>query len=175
MWVRLGGEGTELSMPVPILQHFLGACAATWGTPVSIRATGDVEVDPHHLAEDVGLLLGQTLQRYLPGYASIARYGWSVVPMDDALAEVALDLSGRAGCFSRGVPEGPVGAVDGEVFLEFFQGFCRGAACTLHLVFQAGQSRHHRWEAAFKALGLALRAAVLEREGGVLSTKGVIG
>ena len=173
--VRLGGDGSEASTPIPIFTHFLEAMLRTWGQPAAVRATGDVAVDPHHLAEDVGIVLGQALGRFLPGYTGIARYGWSIVPMDDALAEVALDLSGRAGCHVTSEPEGPVGGVDGEVFLEFFEGFCRGGTLTLHIAFRAGSNRHHRWEGAFKALGLALRAATAPREGGVLSTKGMIG
>lgn len=173
--VRLGTEETDIEIPVPILSHFLGASIRTWGIGAELKATGDVQVDPHHLAEDVGIVLGQALKEFLPGYAGIARYGWANVPMDDALVEVALDLSGRAGAFLTGLPDGPVGGVDGEVFTEFMHGLCRGAACTLHLRVLAGTSRHHQWEAAFKALGLALRMATEERGEGVLSTKGMIG
>ena len=171
---EIGGDGTELRLPVPIFRHLLAALAATWGVALQVEATGDVDVDPHHLCEDVGITLGQAVAAYLPGYAGIARYGAALVPMDDALAEVALDLSGRAGAYLRGLPAGPVGGVEGEVFAEFFRGLSRGAACTLHIELRTAEVRHHAWEAAFKACGLALRAAAAPRQGELLSTKGVI-
>lgn len=172
--VELGGGSSELRLPVPVFRHLLSALVTTWGLPLRVEASGDVGVDPHHLCEDVGITLGQALAAYLPGYRDIARYGQALVPMDDALVEVALDLSGRAGAYLRGMPAGPVGGVEGEVFAEFFRGLSRGAACTLHLELRAGEVRHHAWEAAFKALGLALRAAAAPRPGLLLSTKGVI-
>lgn len=172
--VRLAAADTDIRIPVPILAHFLAAAFRTWGVRVEIEATGDVQVDPHHLAEDVGIVLGQTLGEYLPGYAGIARYGFAIVPMDEALVEAVLDLSGRPGAYLDALPDGSVGGVEGEVFAEFLQGFCRGASCTLHIRALAGRNRHHQWEAAFKALGLALRMATADRGEGVLSTKGVI-
>ena len=172
--LTLGGEAAQLDLPVPIFRHLLGAAAATWGLPLRLSATGDTLVDPHHLIEDVGIVLGQALADYLPGYSGVGRYGFALVPMDDALAEVALDLSGRAGAHLANMPDGAVGGVDGEAFAEFFHGFSRGARCTIHVALRAGGNRHHAWEASFKAFGLALRQATLPRPGELLSTKGVI-
>ncbi len=172
--LTLGGAAAELALPVPIFRHLLGAAVATWGLPLDLSATGDIDVDPHHLIEDVGIVLGQALASYLPGYRGVERYGFALVPMDDALAEVALDLSGRPGAYLANMPAGAVGGVDGEVFAEFFHGFSRGALCTLHIALRAGANRHHAWEASFKAFGLALRQATLPRPGLMLSTKGVI-
>ncbi|MGC8486627.1 MAG: imidazoleglycerol-phosphate dehydratase HisB [Clostridia bacterium] len=171
--VILGSDAPGLDVAVPIFQHFLNACLTTWGCPARVEARGDVDVDPHHLVEDVGLVLGRALAEHWPGYRDIARYGWAVVAMDDARAEVALDLSGRAGCWLEKVPDGAVNGLESEVLGEFWQGVARGGELTLHLNIPAGNSRHHRWEAAFKALGLALRQATEPREG-TLSTKGVI-
>jgi imidazoleglycerol-phosphate dehydratase len=172
--VRLGTVGS-VDLAVPILGHFLTALLTTWGVPADVRGSGDVAVDPHHLVEDVGIVLGRAVRQAWPGYTGIARYGWAIVPMDEARVEVALDLSGRPGAWLEGFPAGPVGGVDGEVFGEFYAGFARGAEATVHAVVRAGANRHHQWEAAFKATGLALRAATAPRGQDVLSTKGVIG
>jgi imidazoleglycerol-phosphate dehydratase len=172
--VILGAEVPGLDVAVPIFQHFLNACLTTWGCPARVEARGDTDVDPHHLVEDVGLVLGRALAEHWPGYRDIARYGWAVVAMDDARAEVALDLSGRAGSWLEKVPDGAVNGLEAEVLSEFWHGMARGGELTLHVNFAAGNNRHHRWEAAFKALGLALRQAT-EPRAGTLSTKGVIG
>ncbi len=172
--VGLDSATPGLKVAVPLFGHFLDACLTTWGHPVSVEARGDTDVDPHHLVEDVGIVLGRALAKHWPGYRNVARYGWAVVAMDDARAEVALDLSGRAGSFLDQVPEGPVNGLDSEVLREFWHGLARGGELTVQLNIPAGQNRHHRWEAAFKALGLALRQATMIRDG-TLSTKGVIG
>ena len=172
--VELDPKAPGLDVAVPTFGHFLNACLTTWGYPARVEAQGDIEVDPHHLVEDVGIVLGQALTERWPGYRDIGRYGWAVVVMDDARAEVAIDLSGRAGSYLGQVPDGPVNGLDSEVFQEFWHGLARGAELTVHLTIPAGLNRHHRWEAAFKALGLALRQATAPRVG-TLSTKGVIG
>jgi imidazoleglycerol-phosphate dehydratase len=173
--VTLGGPTLDMVLPIPLFAHFLTACLTTWGVGARVVGSGDVAVDPHHLVEDVGLVLGEAIRLRWPGYEGIARYGWAVVPMDDARVEVAVDLSGRPGCWLEQVPEGRVADVDGEALAEFWTGLARAAGLTVHVCFQAGQNRHHRWEAAFKALGLALRMATAPRGQGPLSTKGVIG
>jgi imidazoleglycerol-phosphate dehydratase len=168
------GAAPQVALAVPMAGHLLTACFTTWGWPAAARGSGDVDVDPHHLVEDVGLVLGQAIRARWPGYREVARYGWAVVVMDDAEAHVALDLSGRAGCWLHNVPDGSVGGVEGEVLEEFWQALARGGHITVHLKITAGRNRHHQWEAAFKALGLALRMATQHRAG-TLSTKGVIG
>ncbi|MCL8206619.1 MAG: imidazoleglycerol-phosphate dehydratase [Actinomycetia bacterium] len=172
--VRLGTPGA-VELPVPIFAHFLTALLTTWGVAADIRGGGDVSVDPHHLVEDIGIVLGRAVRQAWPGYAGIGRYGWAIVPMDEARVEAALDLSGRPGAWLEGFPGGPVGGVEGEVFAEFYTGFARGAEATVHVAVRAGSNRHHQWEAAFKATGLALRAATAPRGQEALSTKGVIG
>lgn len=173
--VTIDAGSPLVRVPSPIFAHFLTALCTTWGCTCQVEATGDVEVDPHHLLEDVGIVLGQALRSRWPGYSGIARYGWALLPMDDALVEVAVDLSGRAGAYLGALREGPVGGVEGEAFAEFYRGLARGGECTLHLQARAGENRHHLWEASFKALGLALRQATQPRGDGALSTKGVIG
>lgn len=173
--VQLGGQGSGIDVPVPLFAHFLTALTTTWGVDVSIKAAGDTEVDPHHLVEDVGIVLGRAVSEAYPGYRGIARYGYWILPMDEARVMVALDLSGRTGVWLRGFPEGPVAGLDGEVLAEFLSGFARGGGLTLHAEVQAGTNRHHQWEATFKALGLALRMATAPRGAGALSSKGVIG
>lgn len=168
------GTATAFTVPVPIFRHFLTACGTTWGVDLGVTASGDIDVDPHHLVEDVGIVLGQAMRQAWPQYRGIARYGWAVVPMDEARAEVALDLSGRPGAWLTGIPQGNVGGVDGEVLAEFFSGLARGGEMTIHVTVATGVNRHHQWEAAFKALGLALRIATASRGSDVLSTKGVI-
>lgn len=168
------GAARGIELPVGMFSHLLDACATTWGTPVRVQAAGDTEVDPHHLVEDTGLVLGQALAARWPGYQGVARYGWAVVPMDEARVEVAVDLSGRAGSWLAQIPTGAINGLDGEVLEEFWPALARGGQLTVHVEVRAGRNRHHQWEAAFKALGLALRQATAPRAG-TLSTKGVIG
>ena len=153
--------------------HLLDACATTWGVPVMVDASGDVAVDPHHVVEDIGLVLGRAILGRWPGYRDVARYGWAIVPMDEARVEVAVDLSGRTGSWLSDVPVGAVGGLEGEVLEEFWPALARGGQLTVHVQMRAGRNRHHQWEAAFKALGLALRMATAVRPG-VLSTKGLL-
>jgi imidazoleglycerol-phosphate dehydratase len=173
--VVLNASAPGLAVPVGFFRHMLTAAATTWGLPLTVEAAGDTDVDPHHLVEDVGIVLGQALREAWPGYAGLARYGWAVVAMDEARSAAALDLSGRTGAWVAGMPEQPVAGLDSEVLVEFFHGLARGGTLTVHITGEAGVNRHHRWEAAFKALGLALRMATSPRGDGPLSSKGVLG
>ncbi len=170
--VELGGA-SGITVPVPFFGHLLDACTTTWGVPVMVEASGDVAVDPHHLVEDIGLVLGRAILGRWPGYRDVARYGWAIVPMDEARVEVAVDLSGRTGSWLADMPSGAVGGLEGEVLEEFWTGLARGGQLTVHGQVRAGNNRHHQWEAAFKALGLALRMATAVRPG-LLSTKGML-
>ena len=172
--VALDGGTSNLSVPVGFFRHMLQAAQTTWGIPLEVTASGDVDVDPHHLVEDVGIVLGEAVREAWSGYRGIARYGWAVVAMDEARASVALDLSGRPGAWVSAMPEEPVAGLDSEVLVEFFSGFARGGRLTVHVTGEAGRNKHHRWEAGFKALGLALREATQPRGDGPLSSKGVI-
>lgn len=171
--LKLGRSGA-LEVGPPLFRHFFGALALTSGLPVELKATGDLEVDPHHLIEDVGICLGQALREATGGYSGLCRYGFSLVPMDGALVRVALDLSGRTYCRLGGFPKGSLGSVTDEALAEFFEGLCRGGALTLHADLLVPAGLHHAFEALFKAVGVALEAALAEREGGPRSTKGVI-
>ena len=172
--LQIGAAEAEVRTPVPVLTHFLTSLALTSALGLVVQASGDIEVDPHHLIEDVGIVLGQALFESTAGYAGIERYAERTVAMDDALASVAIDLSGRSGAYLHEFPAGSVGVVATEALAEFFHGLARGGRITLHLRMLAGENVHHRLEAAFKALGLALRDALQPRGDGPLSTKGVI-
>ena len=123
--VELGGA-SGITVPVPFFGHLLDACTTTWGVPVMVEASGDVAVDPHHLVEDIGLVLGRAILGRWPGYRDVARYGWAIVPMDEARVEVAVDLSGRTGSWLADMPSGAVGGLEGEVLEEFWPALARG-------------------------------------------------
>ena len=143
----------------PFLDHMLVAFARYSGVDVALEATGDLR---HHLIEDVAITLGAAVAAFAP--ATCARYGDRTVPMDDALVHVALDLGGRP------FYEGPLPS---PLYDHFLRSFADNAKATLHVRVLRGKDRHHIVEAAFKALGLALRDALVE-SGGVFSTKGSV-
>jgi imidazoleglycerol-phosphate dehydratase len=140
-----------------------------------VAAEGDLDVDGHHTVEDVGIALGQALTKALGERRGIARFGESTVPMDEALAQVVLDLSGRPHLsYEDGLAPGKLGGLDIELVREFFEAFVRNAGLTLHVRVLAGRNAHHVVEAIFKAFGRALGAATRldPRRSGVPSTKG---
>jgi imidazoleglycerol-phosphate dehydratase len=143
---------------------------------LTVRATGDVEIDGHHTTEDLGLVIGQCVTKALADKAGILRYGSATLPMDEARATCALDLSGRAHfVWEVPLPAGAkLGTWDVELAPVFFEAFARGAQCNLHVVMHRGEILHHMVEISFKALARALREAVRvePRVGGVPSTKG---
>ena len=145
---------------------------------LDISATGDLEVDNHHTIEDVGLSLGQALLEALGDKAGIVRYGNASVPMDETLAQVVLDISGRPYfSFSGQTPAGAVGGMDLQLAKEFWRAFASKAGITLHVILHYGENDHHLLEGAFKALGRALdQATALDPRlaGQVVSTKGVL-
>ncbi|GHV51108.1 imidazoleglycerol-phosphate dehydratase HisB [Synergistales bacterium] len=143
------------------------------GLGLNLSAAGDTHVDAHHLAEDVGIVLGSALLELLRAEnVSRVRYGWCLLPMDGSLARVALDLSGRGGLYwEGGFPTDKCGDFDTELVPEFFRGFCREARATLHIAILAADNSHHAAEAVFKGVGTALGAA-LAPTGIAPSTKG---
>jgi imidazoleglycerol-phosphate dehydratase len=160
---------------VGFLDHMLTHVAVHGFASLEVEATGDLHVDGHHTVEDVGIALGQALDQALGDRAGICRFGEAWVPMDEALAQVVIDLSGRAHLsYDDGLLPGKIGVVDTELFREFFEAFVRNAGATLHVRVPAGRNAHHVIEAVFKAFGRALDAATrLEpRRSGVPSTKG---
>lgn len=174
---KLDGSGAyQISTGVPFFNHMLELFARHGFFDLTIEAVGDIDIDSHHTIEDTGITLGKALREALPAFEGIRRFGHCVLPMDEALCMVAVDLSGRPGLFWQGDINGKVGSFDGEVIKEFFRGFANEARITLHVNLMAGENLHHKIEAIFKASGRALRDAVTtdERVKGALSTKGCL-
>jgi imidazoleglycerol-phosphate dehydratase len=177
--LELDGAGAgSRTTGVGFLDHMLDLLARHGGLDLDVSARGDLETGAHHTAEDVGIVLGQALDRALGDRAGITRYGHAVVPMDEARAACAIDISGRPFvAFDPGaLPPGTTGGFDHELAEEFFRAVANGARLTLHLSIDAGTNAHHMIEAAFKAFARALRAAVAidPAQTGVPSTKGTL-
>ena len=176
--IDLDGSGkADIQTPLPFLSHMLEQIARHGLFDLTIRAKGDVEIDGHHTTEDLAVLLGQAFTKALGDKSGIARYGSATLPMDEARATVALDLSGRPYfVWEVALPKGKLGEFDTELAEVFFEGFARGATCNLHVVLHAGTNMHHIIEICFKALAKALMAAtrVDSRAGGIPSTKGTL-
>jgi imidazoleglycerol-phosphate dehydratase len=173
----LDGRGqAEVTTGVPFMDHMLDAFARHGFFDLRVAAKGDLQVDAHHTLEDLGLVLGEVLRRAVGDNAGLTRFGAAVVPMDEALARVVLDLSGRPCLAWRVRHDGrPVGGVDARLFREFFQALTNSAGLTLHVDLLAGEELHHCYEAIFKAFGRALDAATRPEPraaGQVPSTKG---
>ena len=169
-----GGRATG----VGFFDHMLDLLARHGRLDLEVAARGDLETGAHHTVEDVGIVLGQALDRALGDRAGITRYGHAVVPMDEARAACAVDISGRAFLrFDGGaLPPGLTGGFDHELLEEFFRAVAGGARLTLHVTVETGTNAHHMIEACFKALARALRIAVSidPEETGVPSTKGTL-
>lgn len=170
------GFETILDTPLPFLNHMLNTIACHGQLGLQIRATGDIEVDPHHLIEDVGIVLGQTLVKALGGsFSGIQRAAHFSYPMDGTLANVAIDICGRGNLVWNVPPfeSATVGHVDPRLFREFFKGVVDGLALTLHVNIPYRDNDHHVVEAIFKAFARSVRSAVtLLATGQVMSTKG---
>ena len=169
------GEGVR-ETGVGFFDHMLDAVARHAGFDLDVRVQGDLETGPHHTVEDTGLALGAALDEALGDRTGIERYGHAVVPMDEARAGAAIDLSGRPfTAFEADVPPVRIGDFDADLAEEFFRAVANTANLTLHLRLEAGSNTHHIVEALFKAFARALRAAVAETgSSGVPSTKGVL-
>ena len=162
---------------VGFLDHMLDLLARHGRLDLEVHAAGDLDTGAHHTVEDVGICVGQALDRALGDRAGITRYGEATVPMDESRAACAIDISGRGYCaFDASLPPGAIGNFDHELAEEFFRAVALNAKLTLHLVIEAGTNAHHMIEAAFKAFARALRAAVAfdPTEHGVPSTKGTL-
>ena len=173
----LDGGGYESSTGVGFFDHMLDLFARHGRLGLKVSATGDVETGAHHTVEDVGIVLGQALDEALGDRAGIRRYGFAVVPMDEALAECAIDISGRPYCdFAADLPAVSIAGFDSELAEEFFRAVANGAKLTLHVSVRYGTNAHHMIEASFKAFARALRVAVSidPEESGVPSTKGTL-
>ena len=176
--LALDGTGAgSRATGVGFLDHMLDLLARHGRLDLDVAVTGDLQTGAHHTVEDTGIVLGQALDAALADRAGIVRYGHAVVPMDEARAACALDISGRPFCaFSADLPPGGTGGFDHELAEEFFRAVANAARLTLHLEVETGTNAHHMIEAAFKAFARALRAAVAldPTETGVPSTKGTL-
>ncbi len=169
-----GGEN-DIYSGIGFFDHMLNSMMVHGGFGLMLRCKGDLEVDEHHSVEDCGIALGQALSQCLGDRSGIARFGQAFVPMDEALAFCALDISGRPFLvFDAPMPQEKCGQYDTCLTKEFMRAFAVNAGVTLHLRSEYGENAHHISEALFKALGRALRQAVEETGGGTLSTKGML-
>ena len=172
-----GGRDYENSTGVGFFDHMLDLFARHGRFGLKVDATGDIGTGAHHTVEDVGIVLGQALDEALGDRAGIRRYGFAAVPMDEALAECAIDISGRPHCVFRAeLPKASIAGFETELAEEFFNAVANSAKLTLHINVRYGSNVHHMIEAAFKAFARALRVAVSidPEETGVPSTKGTL-
>lgn len=179
--LRLDLDGTgraAVSTGVGFLDHMLTAFARHSMLDLEVEARGDLHVDFHHTVEDVGIVLGQAIRQALGDKRGVRRYGHALVPMDEALAEAAIDLSGRAFLVWQVPFERPkIGEMDTELFEEFFRALAGNGLFALHVVSRHGHNAHHVAEGCFKAVARALREAVEpdpRAAGAVPSTKGTL-
>ena len=160
--IDLDGRGdSSLTTGIPFLEHMLDQVARHGMMDISIQAEGDLHIDAHHTAEEIGISLGQAMAKAVGDKKGIRRYGHAYVPLDEALSRVVVDFSGRPGLeFEVDFPRAKVGEFDTELFYEFFQGFINHAGVTLHVDCLRGRNAHHIAETVFKAFGRALRMAL---------------
>ena len=175
----LDGEGrADIATGIGFLDHMLTALARHGLFDLKVQAKGDLHIDFHHTTEDVGIVIGQCLRQALGDKRGIRRYGAAVIPMDEALAEAAVDISGRPFlAWSVSFAQPKIGEMDTELFEEFFRALAFNAGITLHVTQKAGTNAHHVAEACFKALARALREAVEPDPraiSAIPSTKGVL-
>ena len=173
----LDGTASSAETGVGFFDHMLDLLARHANIGLNVKATGDLETGSHHTVEDVGIVFGQALDQALGDRAGIRRYGSAVVPMDEACAECAVDISGRALSVFRGdIPVTSIANYETELTEEFFRAVAGGAKMTLHMDIRYGSNVHHMIEAAFKAFARALRVAISidPEEKGVPSTKGTL-
>jgi len=177
--LHLDGAGeARLESGLLFLDHMLEQVARHGMIDLAVSAKGDLHIDGHHTAEDIGITLGQAIGKAVGDKKGIRRYGHAYVPLDEALSRVVVDFSGRPGLvFQAEFPRERIGDFDTELFFEFFQGFVNHAGVTLHIDNLRGRNAHHIAETIFKAFGRALRMALEPdpRMTGVMpSTKGVL-
>jgi imidazoleglycerol-phosphate dehydratase len=180
VWLKLALEGSGAGTRetgVGFLDHMLDLLARHGRIDLDVKVSGDLETGAHHTAEDTAIVLGQALDQALGDRSGIVRYGTATVPMDEARASCAIDISGRPfTAFDAELPPGATGGFEHELTEEFFRALANAAKLTLHLRVEAGTNAHHMIEAAFKAFARALRqaAAIDPSETGVPSTKGTL-
>jgi imidazoleglycerol-phosphate dehydratase len=172
-----GSGGADVSTGIGFLDHMLELLARHGRLDLAVSATGDLDTGSHHTTEDVGIVLGQALDKALGDRSGITRYGDAMVPMDEALGACAIDVSGRPYCsFEAELPHTSIAGFEVELVEEFFRAVANNAKLTVHIRALDGTNAHHKIESCFKAFARALREAVSidETETGVPSTKGVL-
>ena len=177
--IDLDGKGVaDIDTGIGFFDHMLNGFARHGRFDLKVRCKGDIEVDAHHSVEDVGIALGEAVKNALGDKKGITRYGFASIPMDEALAQCSIDISGRGFLVYRcDFAYGMCGSMDTQMAEEFFRAVANNAGITLHLDCPYGVNDHHKMEALFKAFGRALRQAVSidpDLEGEVPSTKGVL-
>ncbi len=178
--LNLDGTGkSDISTGIGFLDHMLDALARHSRMDLTVKATGDLHVDHHHTTEDVGIVLGQAVKRAMGDMRGITRYADCLLPMDETLTRVAIDISGRPFLvFRTSFPTQKIGTFDTELVREFFQAFAMNAGITLHVETLYGDNSHHISESCFKGLARALRAGMAldaAAAGEIPSTKGALG
>lgn len=174
--VDVDGTGrADIDVPLPFFGHMLESLVKCSGMDVRLSGHGDVEVDAHHLVEDTGLVLGTCVSDALGDRAGIARFGYAYAPLDESLVRCALDYGKRPHVvYAMDGLRGRINDFDVAVLQEFVRGYAQNAGVSLHLDQVRGENIHHLAEAAFKAIGLATRQALLVIGGGIPSTKGTL-
>jgi len=178
--VDLDGTGaTEIATGLPFFDHMLAQLGRHGGIDLTVRAVGDLDVDAHHTVEDVGIALGEVVAEALGDKAGVTRFASISLPLDEALVDVALDLSGRPFLaygieFAPDTPGLGTPPFDPQLAEEFWRAFVTAAAITLHVRLVSGRNTHHIVEASFKAVARCLREAVRVQGGGIPSTKGTL-
>ena len=169
---------SEVTTSLPFFDHVLGSCAFHGGFTMKVAASGDIDVDPHHVVEDTGIVVGSCLNKILEEGGAVRRFGHAVVPMDEALSQVTIDVGGRPTLvYLAEYPQTHAGNFPLWLFREFFSGLSMGAKISLHAECRYGENSHHMAEALFKALGRAIGQAYQSIGGDAgdrMSTKGRI-
>ena len=165
----------KLETELGFLNHMLNTFAKYCDIDVKLKATGDLDVDPHHLVEDIAIVLGKAIRERIDQNTNIKRFGYTILPMDDSLILMSLDLSGRSYLnYDVSIKKPFIGGIEEEIYKEFFLKLTNNTMMNLHIQQLAGENGHHIIENMFKALGLCLKDALKITED-VLSTKGTIG
>ena len=175
--LNLDGTGkSTIDTGCGFLNHMLTLFASHGRFDLTVKCIGDVDVDDHHSVEDIGIVLGQAFQAALGDKRGITRYGSFLLPMDEALIQTAVDISGRSClCYGLEIPTQKIGSFDTELVEEFFLGFTRNCPMSLHIRQLAGKNSHHIVEGTFKSVARSLKAAVgLDGTNEIPSTKGVL-
>ena len=177
--LTLDGQGrSDVDSGIGFFDHMLTALAKHGGFDLELKAKGDLHIDGHHTVEDVGIVFGQAFRQAIGDKRGIERFGHALVPLDEALCEAVVDISGRPYLAWNVVfPREKIGTMDTELFEEFFRAFAMSAHIALHLICKAGTNAHHIAESGFKAVARALKVAASHdprSAGAIPSTKGVL-